>query len=470
MKQFSMVDLAACVLPGFGAFGRTSKTELSVHIKEPIDQITISISGPSEEYLNIYPPVFYDKDGKIIKNQSLISTVKITSRRPGHEEENLKDEIFSGSLIHSGRELRPTLTIKFKSLTYIDKISIHNREDIHHKRSRFLDVKGFRSKTLISSFENSDPQKLLEVYKKISALVKYSPIESESLPDAIDKIKLKIKSMALNGDLELDYKEMLYLLPMFEGVMDPDEYQEAICAAMIIRLLDKKSYAGTRELKVISQFLHSDKIIEKSRTIANEISKKLNGESKELTLSKHQVHYSRLVERKDAHLDGMEKLFSAFSHLGVPLMLSYGTLLGAIRENSFLSHDDDVDLLYVDGSTSHDEILKNQVKLIEKLNSMGIKCGGETLGKNFHVYVDGVSLDLFPCWQTDGRTFLLMEQMKYRDISTNILVPTSTANLHGRSFPAPADPEGFLNERYGSTWGTPDLYYGWPWKVSREVH
>ena len=67
------------------------------------------------------------------------------------------------------------------------------------------------------------------------------------------------------------------------------------------------------------------------------------------------------------------------------------------------------------------------------------------------------------------RLHLLMEQMRYRDIAFDLVLPPASAQIHGHAYPAPHDAAGFLTERYTSSWPTPDIYFGWPWKVAQEA-
>lgn len=469
LNSLRLQQLAANLLPGFGAFGKDARSRLSIPVGKTIDRIVLTVSAPTPQFVNFFAPVFHDAEGREIPLRDIYSSVALSSQRPGHEPEDLLEFAVAGNILHSGREISPALIVRLKRPVLVSRITIANRDGIYHARSRYLTLRAFHGELCCATYDNADPERHVQALRRLADACGFAlPAADEFDPEAVSAdMRAAVLSAAEGGRLSLAFDEMFALLPMFDGIQDPDDYQQAICAAMIMALLNGRTYAGTRDLRFASQFMHSDRIIDDIRLRACRIASGVSGAPREITLSKHHVHYARLIERRDAHLDAMDKLFGIFRQLEIPLVLSYGTLLGAVREGAFLAHDDDVDLLYFDGARSLDEVVANQQVLIEKLNMAGVKCGGEPLGKNFHAYLDGVSLDLFPSWRVGNRLHLLMEQMRYRDIAADLILPVGEARIHGRSYPAPGNPAGFLVERYGASWPVPDVYYGWPWKVSR---
>lgn len=467
--SFGLQQLANNILPGFGAFGKDPRSNLSIPIGRLIDRVVLTVTAPSLEFINLFAPVFYDAAGLEIPQRSIYADVTLSSHRPEHEPEDLLEFAVTGNMLHSGREISPALVVRLKSPVFVSKITVANRDGIYHKRSRYLTLRAFHKGICCATYDNMDPARHIEALRKLAGVCGFElpATDDFDLEAVTTSMRTSVLSAADRGMLDLNLEDMFALLPMFDGIQDPDDYQEAICAAMVTALLKGRTYAGTRDLRFAAQFMHSDRIIDRVRARACAVASHVSGSPREITLSKHHVHYARLIERCEEHLNALDKIFSVFEKLEIPLVLSYGTALGAVREGTFLAHDDDVDLLYFDGAGSQEEMIANQQILIEKLNAAGVKCGGEPLGKNFHVFLNGVSLDLFPSWKVGDRLHLLMEQMRYRDIAADLVLPPGSARIHGRTYPAPRDATGFLTERYSAAWPTPDIYYGWPWKVTQ---
>ncbi|MFW6130632.1 MAG: LicD family protein, partial [Atribacterota bacterium] len=52
-------------------------------------------------------------------------------------------------------------------------------------------------------------------------------------------------------------------------------------------------------------------------------------------------------EKKNLYVKNLKLFEKEMNKLGYKIYLSFGTLLGAIRENDFIAHDDDIDIAYL---------------------------------------------------------------------------------------------------------------------------
>jgi hypothetical protein len=137
---------------------------------------------------------------------------------------------------------------------------------------------------------------------------------------------------------------------------------------------------------------------------------------------------------------------------------AYGTLLGAVREQDLIGHDNDVDLGYVSRHTHPLDVIRESFRLQRNLRERGYAVDRYSAAA-FKVEVieadGGVrGLDVFGGYFLDGRLYLMGE------IGTPFeeewIFPLGTCTLAGRTLPAPARPEKLLEATYGPGWKVPD--------------
>ncbi|POR40307.1 hypothetical protein CRT23_24605 [Methylobacterium sp. V23] len=189
------------------------------------------------------------------------------------------------------------------------------------------------------------------------------------------------------------------------------------------------------------------------------------GSSKRFCVTKHGIMEALLVQKADEFIDLSRDVLSVLEAAGFSVCICYGTLLGAVRNNDFLPHDDDVDLLVILDAENEVEEKSIESTIYGVLQNAGFSTHRSSSHRNFHVQRGGIALDVFPAWRKDGQIRLYMERMKIRTLSDDIITPLSTISLHGVSLPAPNRPSAFLDERYGPNWKVPDRFHEWPWPL-----
>ncbi|WP_445257628.1 class I SAM-dependent methyltransferase [Nocardioides aurantiacus] len=144
--------------------------------------------------------------------------------------------------------------------------------------------------------------------------------------------------------------------------------------------------------------------------------------------------------------------------LGVDAHLSYGCLLGAVRDGRMIGHDSDADLAYYSPHAHPADVVRESFALERGLRRLGWKVvrmsGGDL--KLFLPLDDGraVQIDVFGAFHADGVFYQLGGRSG--TLPAEALTPASTVVLEGVELAAPADPERVLAFLYGEGWRVPD--------------
>ena len=145
-------------------------------------------------------------------------------------------------------------------------------------------------------------------------------------------------------------------------------------------------------------------------------------------------------------------------HGGVGAFLSYGCLLGAVREGRMIGTDCDADVCYLSDRRSPAEVILESYRLERVMRARGWGTVRMS-GGDFKVLIklaDGrtVYVDVFVGF-TVGETFYLLGNRSGR-LPREAVVPTTTIRLEGVELAAPADPEAVLGFVYRPHWRVPD--------------
>jgi lipopolysaccharide cholinephosphotransferase len=138
-----------------------------------------------------------------------------------------------------------------------------------------------------------------------------------------------------------------------------------------------------------------------------------------------------------------------FAEHGIPMFLTFGTLLGALREKDFIDHDDDVDI----GVFARD---RNAVlALVPELEKRGFKTYSVRGERVYKIKRRAIQLDLFFAvskktlrgrrWDLEGKA----------TIAARHLDRLEEIEFLGHRFSVPDDPLGVVRSLYGRTWNVP---------------
>ncbi|MFK7874467.1 MAG: LicD family protein [Paracoccaceae bacterium] len=149
---------------------------------------------------------------------------------------------------------------------------------------------------------------------------------------------------------------------------------------------------------------------------------------------------------------------------GYHVFLNSGTLLGVVRDQRLIDHDDDIDLAVVLNATDAESAVQEWLHLTETLRQAGVldleKFADPAILKL--ASPSKLHIDLFPCWFEDDAAFIYPHS--FGEVGRHDIFPLQPCAVTGG--PIPADPAKVLAQNYGEDWQHPDPYFKFPWNVA----
>lgn len=161
-----------------------------------------------------------------------------------------------------------------------------------------------------------------------------------------------------------------------------------------------------------------------------------------MDFSKYQIEYTLAIKN-------IQEYF--LDNFNVTVYLMYGTLLGAIREKSFLIKDDDIDLAYLSQKSDVDGVKLEHIQICRKLEEDGLLIKNFNYKGQLHIYdpKKEMLVDLWTSWVGTKRDYNLVPLVNGFFHESSV-IPFSEATLCDQKFTTPAKSDVLLDNFYGN--------------------
>ena len=451
--------------PSIGFFGNAKGSKLSVSVKRPLDAFVVKVDE-NPGILNIGGIEILCEDGTLLKPKADFD-IEFSSSIPENADPY---KVFNDKGFHSSREKSPFLKVIFKGSQNVDTITIRNRSDKWGIRAKKLHIEGIYEGSIINLHRPSDALPFLT-----NQLITLGWQLSDELSSDTEKRTHFLAFLAnhLNIEMVLQDNRLVSFLEQclsswtLEPIPSEQENLELELLALVLTAQMQKGIS--LNLKPFATILSTREAINKLEDKVNEARLILNKET--IKFTKHGVaRRGCLIDDIPAVMATLSEIMAMLEDMELQPCLAYGTLLGAKRDNAFISHDDDVDILV---RLPEEEISEHRARqlrdeILKALPEDQFRIDyGQQHNLNIHLYSKktGVMIDIFPYWISEGKAYLHMENMTIRGIDAGIFDGRKSLELYGQALPTPKLIENFLFERYGSGWTISDKFHEWPWKL-----
>lgn len=464
--------VAAALAPALGYFGPLASDCLEVAVGADVRAVRLSLDEARPTFLNLRSLELV-RGGKAIGVPG--GTTASQSSVADNQPRNGPDSLLAGTGIHSAAERAPWWQASFATPVPVDALRIFNRGDGWGSRSRTLRVEVDEGGGWRCVHHGQAPAALARTVGHAWSLA--------GRPGTVAWPATAGAAVALRGELlaaiaarlrdrrlglqDIDWRALVPMLGVWEE-REPGADEWTLVAGFL--LAQQRGKGGT-SIKAFSLLLNSQARLQRLQAEINALAGVLGLGG--FMLTRHGVKAEGMLRRDPARfIDHTCAVLEALGDLGRQPVLAYGTLLGAVREGDFIAHDDDIDLLYRARGGNRAEVEADLAALQQSLRARGFKVVS-LLPNSLNMHVidarNGAVMDIFPCWEEEGRLRMHMESMKIRGIDPGIVYPPGTVRLRERTLPAPANPEAFLQERYGDGWRVSDQFFEWPWPLRQEA-
>ena len=167
------------------------------------------------------------------------------------------------------------------------------------------------------------------------------------------------------------------------------------------------------------------------------------------------------VDEKISYLTRSNAVIKAITPIADSVCYGFGSVLGFIRNNGFIPHDDDMDVIVAFHQDGVRSFQSAKILLMTHLSSCGMSVYNEN---KTHFTVNG--LDVFIGFVEHDGGVAWYPGRRNSGLSFHDIFPHKLMEIHGVQVRIPKDTDKYLNSVYGVSWREENSTWSHSWNLS----
>ena len=338
------------LFPGLPHFGQSTYDRLRLVIPPGSNAVRLAVQAPDAEILNLRAVRLIDDRGELVDLGEIKALATVSSSFNDEVDAHGGPSLLRGRGIHTKREVAPSACIEWAAESKrIAELEILNRGDEFGVRSNHLVVDARKGGKWTRIFLNDGADHLLDVMSRAASYMDPRDFMSALSARQLSEYRLRLMAHVV-ASVSQDAKRHLPGLDWICALVNPSREHAGDADVEVLSIyyasqILKGAHLGS--IPLAGHVLTTRSRIEASERLVDTLLEAA-GRRESYLYTRHGLQLSQLRSAAKEYLALARQVIESLARRDCRAFICYGTLLGAVRAEDFIAHDDDLDVVFLD--------------------------------------------------------------------------------------------------------------------------